>query len=198
MRTRRSFGATSNNTPLFFVFSPSFQLRNSSLAYGSISWPSSEATVATTSWIPDFVSRSASFCSIAVRVSVEIIFARSTTRPESAGRVRAKPVAIVHNNAVKAMARRDPLLPGAEGMRPAVISMPLCRDGASEFYLWRLVRILNRGELRHRLVGAEEGRGPQYAGECLELGVIDPYCLDVIAPRNCNAVLGSLELRLQC
>ena len=28
---------------------PSFQLRNNSLAYGSISWPSSETTVATTS-----------------------------------------------------------------------------------------------------------------------------------------------------
>ena len=27
MRTRRSFGATSNSTPLFFAFSPSFQLR---------------------------------------------------------------------------------------------------------------------------------------------------------------------------
>src|SRR6476646_2089084 len=197
MRTRRSFGATTNSTTFFLVFSPSFQLRLSLLAYASISCPSIEVTVATTSWMPDFASRSASFCSIAIRVAGSMILARSTTRPASTGRVRAKAAAIVHNNAVQAIARRDPLPPRVEERRPAIMSIPLRCGGPSEFY-WRwLVRIRTGGEFRHRLVGAEEGGSPQQARECLEFSVVYAHCFDVVASSDRDAVFGALELRLE-
>jgi hypothetical protein len=73
-RTRRSFGATSSSTPLFFL-SPSFHLRNNTVAYGSMSRPSIELTLASTSWMPDWLSSSASFPSIAARVAGWIMFA---------------------------------------------------------------------------------------------------------------------------
>jgi hypothetical protein len=65
MRTLRSAGATSSNTPLFFLASPSFQARNSWFAKVSMSPPCSDFTVATTSWIPDLSSRSFNLVSIA-------------------------------------------------------------------------------------------------------------------------------------
>jgi hypothetical protein len=40
-----------------------------------MSWPSSEATVATTSWMPDLASRSTSLGSIALRVAAGMMFA---------------------------------------------------------------------------------------------------------------------------
>src|SRR5437870_327228 len=96
-------------------------------------------------------------------------------RPVSAGRVRVKAVTTVHNNATKAMARRVPLPVGGEKVRLKVISMPLCRHGASELHLrWRL-HIVACGELCHRLIGAEKSSGPQQAGEGLELGVVESY-----------------------
>jgi hypothetical protein len=75
MRTLRSFGATRRRTPLFFGFSPSFQVRKSWFAYVSTSLSSSEAIVATTSWIPDLFSRSVSFVSSALRVAAGRMFA---------------------------------------------------------------------------------------------------------------------------
>src|SRR6201988_3537203 len=114
-------------------------------------------------------------------------------RPVSAGNVSAIAVTTAQANATQATASPPPARNGA--MRPAVIPMPSRR--ASELHLRRLRGTLDRGELRHRLVGTEEGRGPQEAGEGLELGVVDPHRLDVVAPGDGDAVLGALELRLQ-
>src|SRR5690242_18126027 len=159
-----------------------------------MSWPSSEDTVATTSWMPDFDSRSASFCSIALRVAGSMMLAWSTTRPVSAGKLSAKAPAIVINSTAMVTTGRTTLLPRAEEVRPAVILMPLCRDGSLEFHLRRLGRIFVRGELCHRLVAAEDGVGPDDAGERPQLGIVETHRLDVVAPSDGNAVLGALEL----
>src|SRR5215831_6612991 len=162
-----------------------------------MSWPSSEETVATTSWMPDFDSRSASFCSIALRVAGSIMLAWSTTRPVSAGKFSAKAPAIVNNSAAMATTGRTALLPRAEEVRPAVILMPLYRDGSLEFHLRRLGRILARGELRHRLVAAEECVGPDDAGERSQFCIVETHRFDVVAASNRNTVFGAFKLRLQ-
>ncbi len=50
-------------------FSPSFQMRKSSIGVGLDVLAFSDGTVATTSWMPDLSSSSASFVSIALRAS---------------------------------------------------------------------------------------------------------------------------------
>src|SRR5215813_14171558 len=159
-----------------------------------MSWPSREDTVATTSWMPDFDSRFASFCSIASRVAGSMMLAWSTMRPESGGKLSAKAPAIVNNSAAKMATGGMTLLPRAEEVRPAVILMPLCRDGSLEFHLRWLGRVFARGELRHRLVAAEDRVCPNDARECPQLGIVETHGFDVVAPGNRNAVLGALEL----
>jgi hypothetical protein len=88
------------------------------------------------------------------------------------------------------------LPPVAEKMPAAFMLMPLSRS-ALELYLRRLGCILACRELRHRLVGTEERRGPQYAGERLELGIVGPNRLDVVATRDRDAVFSAFELGLE-
>ena len=91
-----------------------------------------------------------------------------------------------------------PLSPLPQGERAQRRELESAAQGAaSELHLRRRLRTLDRGELRHRLVAAEECRGPQQAGEGLELGVVGAHRLDVVAPRDRDAVLGAFELRLQ-
>ena len=61
----------------------------------------------------------------------------------------------------------------------------------------RRLRGLVGGELGHRLVAAKKRRCPNEARERLQAGVIGPDRLDIIAPRDGDAVLGAFELRLQ-
>src|SRR5436305_14482022 len=75
---------------------------------------------------------------------------------------------------------------------------PLARERAGhglELHLRRLLRVVGRRERRHRLVAAKRGRGPEYAGERPQLGVVGAHRLDVVAPRDCDAVLAAFELR---
>src|SRR5262245_58686306 len=146
--------------------------------------------------MPDLSSRSASFCSSATCVSGWIILAWSTTRPVSEGKLMAKAVAIVHSSAASAEGRHNRLPSRAEKILAALMSMP-SRRGALEFNLRRLGCILSCRELRHRLVGTEERRGPQYAGERLELGIVGPNRFDVVAPRDRDAIFGTFELGLE-
>src|SRR6516165_4152 len=71
------------------------------------------------------------------------------------------------------------------------------RTEASEFYRGRFLQILRDGECLHRLVAPVERRCPQDAGIRLELGVVGTHPLDVVAPRDRDAVLGAFQLRLQ-
>src|SRR5262249_21165505 len=116
--------------------------------------------------MPDFDSRFASFCSIASRAAGSMILAWSTTRPESAGKLSENAPAIVSSSAARVTTGTMTLLPTAEEVRPALILMPLCRDGSSEFHLRRLGCVFARGEHRHRLVAAEDRVCPNDAGEC--------------------------------
>src|SRR6476660_1242850 len=126
-----------------------------------------------------------------------MMFARSTIRPVRAGKFRAKLAAIANSKTPTTPASNAPLPPKAEGIRPAIIVMPLCRDGSSEFHLRRFVRTFARREFRHRLVTAEERIGPYDSGECAKLGVIRTHGLDVVAARNRNAIFGAFQLRLE-
>src|SRR4249919_1655567 len=126
-----------------------------------------------------------------------MIFAWSTIRPVRVGKFRAKLAAIASSNALTAPASQAPLPPKAEGIRPAIILMPLCRDGSSEFHWGRFVRTFARREFRHRFVAAEERVGPYDSGECAKLGVIRAHGFNVVAARNRDAVFGTLELRLE-
>src|SRR5262249_9021885 len=147
--------------------------------------------------MPDFDSRSASFCSMALRVAGSMMLAWSTTRPESAGKLSAKAPTIAKSRAARAATGHRTLLPRAEEVRPPVILVPLYRHGSSEFHLRRLGRIFGRGELRHRFVTAENSVGPDKAWERPQLGIVETHRFDVVAPGDRNAVLGALELRLQ-
>src|SRR5215831_16442211 len=206
MRTLCSFGATSSSTPLFFAFSPSFQVRKSSLAKGSISWPWSEPTVATTSWMPDLVSSSASFDSRASRCWAERILASSTTRPVSGGKVRAPTASPAQtrttsgypDHRVRKGEKRPTVMRGAFAPH---LSLSACAEGrwgiGSEFHLrWRL-RTLAGSKLRHRFVVAEQRRSPQQTGERPEGRIVCSHCFDVVAPRHRYAIFSAFELRLQ-
>src|SRR6185437_2068881 len=142
--------------------------------------------------MPDFVSRSASFCSIVLRVVAEIIFARSTTRPDNAGSVRARAVARVHANSAKTTARCTPPLPMAQLILRKFMS--ICRGSASEFHLWWRLHALACSEFRHGLVGGEKQFCPDRAWKRPEFGVVDAHRLDVIAPSDSNPIFGALKL----
>src|SRR4249919_1369623 len=145
--------------------------------------------------MPDLSSRSASFCSSATRVSGWIILAWSTTRPVSAGKLMAKADAIAKSATINAAAILF-LPPVAEKMPAAFMLMP-SRRSALELYLRRFGRALAGSELRHRLIGPEERRGPDHAGECSELSIIGPNRLNVVAARNRDAVFSAFKLGLK-
>src|SRR6202023_4330631 len=54
------------------------------------------------------------------------------------------------------------------------------------------------GEFGHWLVAPKKRRCPNEARERPQAGIIGPDRLDIIAPRDGDAVLGAFELRLQC
>src|SRR5215204_5821808 len=91
-----------------------------------------------------------------------MIFAWSTTRPVSGGKVAAKAPASANNSKDnKAIA----------GIRPAAIRHPklanIVRPAArrrSELHLRDGLCVVSGGELDHRLVGSEECRGPTMPG----------------------------------
>src|SRR5882724_10725862 len=66
-----------------------------------------------------------------------------------------------------------------------------------ELDLRRALGLFGDGERLHRLVGLVERARPDHAGKRLEFGVVGLHRLDVVAPRDRNAVLGAFELRLQ-
>src|SRR5215831_4954369 len=117
-------------------------------------------------------------------------------RPVSAGKLAAKMAMVAPSSATKAKRRAKPLPTREEERQPPVISAPLNWSSASELHLRRRLRIVASSELRHRLVGAKEGRSPHQAGEGLQLGVVNPHRFDIVPPRSGDAVLGALELRL--
>src|SRR5215471_3307360 len=75
--------------------------------------------------------------------------------------------------------------------------MSLYWEVALEFHLRGRLGVVGGGELRHRLVSAEEGGGPEHARKGLELGIIGANRVDVVAPCDRDPVLGALELRLE-
>src|SRR4051794_8848309 len=108
--------------------------------------------------MPDLASRSASFGSRVLRTSAGIIFAASTIRPVSAGRLRASAITAEYNR-VRTTARY-PLPPSQEEVRAVVISIDQVVASPLEFDLrWRL-RGFACGKFRHWLAGSENGCGP--------------------------------------
>src|SRR6478609_3935018 len=103
-------------------------------------------------------------------------------RPVSAGKVRATAATTVHITTATAAASRDT---GVERFRtewPTIIVA--ARLAPSELHLWRGLRGVVGGKLSHRLVGSEQRRGPDDAGEGLQLGVVHAHSFDVVAPRD--------------
>ena len=74
---------------------------------------------------------------------------------------------------------------------------PRPRNARSELHLRRRLRAFVGGEFRHRLVAAEDGLRPEHGREGAQRRVIGPHRLDIVAPRDRDAVLGAFELRLQ-
>src|SRR4051812_30924688 len=107
--------------------------------------------------MPDLASRSASFGSRLVRTSAGIIFAESTIRPVSAGRLRASAITAEYHRARKMTARY--LLPQEE-VRAVVISIAQVVASPLEFDLRRCLRGFACGKFRHWLARSESGRGP--------------------------------------
>src|SRR5271169_1519175 len=122
-------------------------------------------------------------------------------RPVSAGKVTARAALAAHNSATKTTNTPAILPEKKEGGKPAVISVPSGSDDAfhlSEFYLgWGLCTLI-RGEFRHRLLPGECRLCPERCREGAQRQVKSTYCVDVITPRNGNAVLRAFKLRLQC
>src|SRR5256885_8916188 len=135
-----------------------------------MSWPPSELTVATTSWMPDLLSRSASLASSAARWSAGRRLAWSTIRPVSAGKSAAsaptQSARTARTHAMLIWDRGPPgplmIMSGPGGPRSGRVRRGTCR---SELHFGRRLGILAGGELGHRLVGTEHGGGPQHAGE---------------------------------
>ena len=67
----------------------------------------------------------------------------------------------------------------------------------AEIDLGRLHLIGGDVERRHLLGGRIEEGPPQAAREGRQLGIVDAHRIDVVAPRNRDAVLGALDLALQ-
>src|SRR3954469_1576840 len=107
--------------------------------------------------MPDLASRSASFGSRLLRTSAGIIFAPSTIRPVSAGRLRASAITAEYNRARMTTARH--LLPPEE-VRAVIISIPQVLTSPLEFDLRRRLRGLACGKYRHWLARSENRRGP--------------------------------------
>ena len=145
--------------------------------------------------MPDLASRSASFGSSAPRVSgrddVGLVDDAAGERREIDGEARPR--------AQERQRQRHGHARAASGRRDAGRVHVGALHGAARqnFTCGGVWRVLVGRELRHRLVGPEEGRGPQHAGEGLELGIVGPHRLDVVAPRHGDAVLSAFELRLQ-
>src|SRR3954469_23923266 len=223
MRTLRSFGATISSTPLFLSLCPICQCRPSSTPKSSIEVPCSDLSVTTTNWSVVLASNSASFWVSAARVPSSRMPASSTTRPLSAGKSSAS-AGRTSRNATKAKrARRARLLtalprrktmrnpsepesrggkstPGSGGACGGTRRSPaalIARVARSEFYLRRRLHVLRHRERLHRLVVLVESRGPDDARERTQLGIVLPHRLDVVAACDRNAILRTLELRLQ-
>src|SRR5215469_116044 len=118
-------------------------------------------------------------------------------RPVSAGKPAAMAANPAHSSAMIARDKRVSRLAIKETARTPIMLALSNRSDVSELHLWWCLRIIVRCELRHWLVRSKEGGSPQYAGEGLECCVVDPHCFYVVAPSNRDAVLSSLELRLQ-
>src|SRR5476649_1485070 len=79
----------------------------------------------------------------------------------------------------------------------AFIATSLRRCQALEFHLRRRLCALACSEFHHWFVGAEERCRPQQARKCFERGIVDADSLDVVAPRDRDAVFSTFELRLK-
>src|SRR5208282_3793417 len=66
----------------------------------------------------------------------------------------------------------------------------------SELHLRRFLRASACREFRHRLVAGENRFRPDDGRKRAQRRIIRAHCLDVIAPRHRDAVLGAFELRL--
>src|SRR5437764_12493736 len=67
----------------------------------------------------------------------------------------------------------------------------------SEPDLRRPLYVFGDGEGLHRLIVTVQHRGPDPARKCAELRVVELHCLDVVAPRHRDPILGAFELGLQ-
>src|SRR5271166_1035068 len=130
--------------------------------------------------MPDFCSRSASLRSRSAFATGDRMLAASTTRPVSGGKFAAAKAAPIQSAATKAASR--------------------VRHTASirlELHLGRGLRLGLRSERDQRLRGAKNRRRPKNGRKRPERRVEILRCRYVVPARDCDAVLGAFELRLQ-
>src|SRR5208282_1066047 len=137
--------------------------------------------------MPDFWSRSASLRSRSALVTGERIFAWSTTRPVSGGKLAAASAALTHSATTRAPIR-------ARGHRRGIRTLPV---RGLELHLRRGLGFGVGGERNQRLDRAEHRLRPKHAREGPERGVEVLHRGDVIAAGDSDPVLGPLELGLQ-
>src|SRR5712671_4582921 len=168
MRSLRSSFATTRSTPSSTPLRPSFQVSCTRTAYWSMVSGCVVGTISTATWLPLRASNSASVCSRAERWLAFRVPVKSVTRALSGGSATA----------AAAMPTRKSLLSREVNFRRL-------RDG---------FLVLHR-ELR-LFLHAEYHRG-EVAREGAHRDVVVLHRLDVPVARHRDAVLGSLELRLQ-
>ncbi len=160
--------------------------------------PSSELTVATTSWMPDFCSRFGELLGdlLLRRLGDDIRLIDDAAgerrkrqrigqrhRAEKRGGSRGSRRAL--QDASKALAR--------SGIIPTASGASRLRISRLELHLRRRLGVIIGGKFRQRLVIAEDGRGPENAGEGDERRIILPHRLDIIAARDGDTVLPCLR-----
>ena len=156
--------------------------------------PRAEASVTTMSCLPMHALRDWRACFRAcASPPASSSRASSTTRPSSCGKsTAAAGAAKAHNSAIMARSFRIIFVAMPDG-KP----VPLFLASLLELHLRRALGLFGDGERLHRLVAFVERARPDHAGKRLELGVVGLHRLDVVAPRDRDAVLGAFELRLQ-